>query len=74
MTPDMNARPRSPWRKPLVREIALILLIKLVLLMTIKSIWFTAPTVPPEGSARMAEHLLATPLPQPLPAHEETPR
>ncbi|MDO8698720.1 MAG: hypothetical protein A2Y50_10625 [Pseudomonadales bacterium RIFCSPLOWO2_12_59_9] len=64
----------SPWRIPLVRELAVILLIKLALLLTIKAIWFSAPTVPPEGTAQVAAHLLATPPAKPLPALEETPR
>jgi len=43
----MQAPPKSAWRIPLVRELAAILLIKLVLLLVIKHIWFDAPTVPP---------------------------
>lgn len=66
--------PASPWRIPLVRELAVILLIKLTLLLAIKSIWFSAPTVPREGTAQVAAHLLATPPTPPLPALEETPR
>lgn len=67
-------RPASPWRIPLVRELAVILLIKLTLLLAIKAIWFSAPTVQPEGTAQIAAHLLATPPAPPLPALEETPR
>jgi len=68
-------RPASPWRIPLVRELAVILLIKLALLLAIKAIWFSAPTVPPEGTAQVAAHLLAAAPPTPpLPALEETPR
>ena len=72
----MQAPPKSPWRIPLVRELAAILLIKLVLLLVIKHIWFDAPTVPFEGTAQVAAHLLSpvnTP-PSPSPALEETPR
>src|SRR5690606_40115553 len=40
--------PQSPWRTRLVREIGIILLIKLFILLTIKTVWFTEPTVPDE--------------------------
>ncbi len=67
--------PASAWRIPLVREISVILLIKLALLLVIKSIWFSAPTVPLAGTEQMAKHLFAAPAsPPPLPALEETPR
>lgn len=55
--------PQSPWRHALVREIAVILAIKLILLLAIKAIWFDAPTVPVEGAARTAAHLFDSPLP-----------
>ncbi len=48
----------SPWRLPLVRELAVILAIKLVLLLGIRAIWFDAPTRPENGSARVGERLL----------------
>ena len=65
--------PSSPWRIPLVREIAVILLIKLTLLLSIKAIWFNEPTVPEDGQQRV-EHLLFG-QPAPLSIHtEETPR
>jgi hypothetical protein len=64
----------SIWRIPLVRELAVILLLKLVLLLVIKHIWFTAPTVPLDGTAQVAAHLLRPAAPLPLPAIEETPR
>ena len=70
----MQAPPKSPWRIPLVRELAAILLIKLVLLLVIKHIWFDAPTVPLDGTAQVAAHLLSPAAPLPLPAIEETPR
>lgn len=67
--------PKSPWRIPLVREIGVILLIKLVILFSIKAIWFTAPTVPENGTERLASHLFATPAPPTSPlATEEQPR
>ncbi|WP_278441589.1 cytochrome oxidase putative small subunit CydP [Pseudomonas oryzihabitans] len=34
----------------LVKELLIILLIKLALLMVIKSLWFSAPTVPPDAA------------------------
>jgi hypothetical protein len=71
----MQASNASVWRIPLVRELAVILLIKLVLLLVIKHIWFAAPTVPFAGTAQVAAHLLAAAPPTPpLPALEETPR
>ena len=70
----MQAPPKSPWRIPLVRELAAILLIKLVLLLVIKHIWFDAPTVPPDGTAQVAAHLLRPAAILPSPAIEETPR
>ncbi len=65
--------PASPWRIPLVREIAVILLIKLTLLLSIKAIWFNEPTVPEDGQQRVEHHLFSQPAP--LSIHtEETPR
>lgn len=64
----------SPWRIPLVREIGLILLVKLVVLLTIKHIWFTAPTVPDNGTVRVSERLLGTPPTTPASLNEEEPR
>ena len=65
--------PSSPWRIPLVREIAVILLIKLTLLLSIKAIWFNEPTVPEDGQQRVEHHLFGQPAP--LSIHtEETPR
>lgn len=55
--------PQSPWRIPLVRELGIVLLIKLALLLTIKVVWFSAPTLPENGGARIDEHLLGTPRP-----------
>ncbi|WP_455231368.1 cytochrome oxidase putative small subunit CydP [Geopseudomonas aromaticivorans] len=69
-----QATPPSPWRIPLVREIAVILLIKLAILLTIKAVWFTEPTVPENGSQRVSERLLGPAQPQPLPLNEEEPR
>ena len=70
-----RSAPASVWRLPLVREIAAILLIKLVLLFSIKAIWFSAPTIPVDGVAQVAGHLLGSKPSTPnLPAPEETPR
>jgi hypothetical protein len=70
----MHNRRVSPWHIPLVRELALILLIKLALLLLIKHIWFDAPTVPVAGTALTAAHLLNQTKSAPLPTFEETPR
>lgn len=45
-------------RHRLAKEISLILVIKLILLMGIKTFWFDAPTVPRDGSAKTGQHLL----------------
>lgn len=42
--------------RKLVREIAIILVIKVACLMVIKAIWFSAPTVP-EDTGRIAQHI-----------------
>ncbi|SSV51329.1 cytochrome oxidase putative small subunit CydP [Acinetobacter nosocomialis] len=47
--PDINAK--------LVREITIILIIKVVLLLTIKHIWFNAPTIPQNFDNQVAEHI-----------------
>lgn len=44
----------------LVKELAIILLVKLVVLLTIKHFWFTAPTVPENGTQHVIERLLHT--------------
>ena len=68
-----DREPSSPWRIPLVREIAVILLIKLTLLLSIKAIWFNEPTVPEDGQQRVEHHLFGQPAP--LSIHtEETKR
>lgn len=64
----------SVWRIPLVREIAVILLIKLTLLLSIKAIWFNEPTVPGDGQQRVEAHLLGpATTPSSIPT-EEKPR
>ncbi|WP_187979600.1 cytochrome oxidase putative small subunit CydP [Pseudomonas oryzihabitans] len=42
----------------LVKELLVILLIKLALLMAIRSLWFSAPTVPPDATQAVSAHLL----------------
>lgn len=72
-----QANPPSPWRIPLVREIGIILLVKLAILLSIKAVWFTEPIVPVNGSERVSERLLGTPQTSPAsPAslNEEEPR
>ncbi|MFR0687986.1 cytochrome oxidase putative small subunit CydP [Enterobacterales bacterium AE_CKDN230030158-1A_HGKHYDSX7] len=54
----MPAQAPSPWKVPLVRELAIILLIKLALLLVIKAVWFDQPTVPADGSRVTSQHLL----------------
>ncbi|MOA11846.1 hypothetical protein D3C78_1318050 [compost metagenome] len=66
--------PPSPWRIPLVREIAVVLLLKLALLLVIKAVWFDAPSVPEHGSQRVGAHLLGSAEPKPLSLNEESPR
>lgn len=69
--------PQSPWRIPLVREIGIILLVKLAILLTIKAVWFTEPTMPENGTERVSARLLGSPLAapaSPAPRHEEEPR
>ncbi|WP_341845142.1 cytochrome oxidase putative small subunit CydP, partial [Acinetobacter baumannii] len=46
---DINSR--------LIREIAIILIIKVALLLTIKHIWFDAPTIPKNFDNQVAEHI-----------------
>jgi len=42
----------------LVKELLVILLLKLALLMVIKSLWFSASTVPPDAIQAVSAHLL----------------
>lgn len=50
--------PRDLNRK-VVRELTIILIIKVVLLMVIKNIWFDAPTIPQNFDSQVADVLLA---------------
>ncbi|AWD68851.1 cytochrome oxidase putative small subunit CydP [Acinetobacter schindleri] len=44
-----------------VREITLILIIKVILLLTIKHIWFDAPTIPKNFDSQVAERIAGNP-------------
>ena len=54
-SPDLN--------RQLVKEITIILIIKIVLLMTIKHIWFDAPTIPKNFDNQVAERIAGNPSP-----------
>ncbi|MEQ1369044.1 cytochrome oxidase putative small subunit CydP [Acinetobacter schindleri] len=45
----------------IVREITLILIIKVILLLTIKHIWFDAPTIPKNFDSQVAERIAGSP-------------
>lgn len=47
--------------KKLVREIAIILVIKVICLMIIKAIWFDSPTIPKGIDDQVAEHIAGLP-------------
>ncbi len=49
------------FNQRLVREIAIILIIKIALLMMIKHIWFDAPTIPQNFDNQVAEHIAGSP-------------
>ena len=49
--------------KNLVREITLILIIKVIILMVIKNIWFDAPTIPKDFDNQIAERIAGNPSP-----------
>ncbi|CAD9194528.1 MAG: cytochrome oxidase putative small subunit CydP [Acinetobacter bohemicus] len=49
------------FNQKLVREITIILIIKIVLLLTIKHIWFDAPTIPKNFDNQVAEHIAGSP-------------
>ena len=52
-SPDLN--------RQLAKEITIILIIKIVLLMTIKHIWFDAPTIPKNFDNQVAERIAGSP-------------
>lgn len=47
--------------KTLVKEIALILVVKVICLMVIKAIWFDAPTIPKDLDHQVAQHIAGVP-------------
>lgn len=46
------------FKSSLKRDIVLVLLVKVAIHTSIKTIWFDAPSIPENGSARVADHLL----------------
>ncbi|WP_313482714.1 cytochrome oxidase putative small subunit CydP [Acinetobacter variabilis] len=44
-----------------VREITVILIIKIILLLVIKNIWFDAPTIPKDFDTQVAERIVGNP-------------
>lgn len=70
-----NTPVSSPWRIPLVRELTIILAIKLSVLIGIKIMWFDEPVVPENGSERVSERLLGAGVPpvQTLRVNDEEP-
>lgn len=56
----MSLKPKDLNRR-LIREITIILIIKIVLLLIIKNIWFDAPTIPPNFDNQVAERIAGTP-------------
>ena len=62
----MKTSSQDPNRR-LTWEIAIILIIKVVLLMVIKQIWFDAPTIPKDFNNQVAERIAGD-----LPNNQET--
>ncbi|ENX41623.1 cytochrome oxidase putative small subunit CydP [Acinetobacter sp. NIPH 2100] len=52
----MSISSQDPNRR-LIREITIILIIKVVLLLVIKHIWFDAPTIPKDFNNEVAERI-----------------
>jgi hypothetical protein len=53
---SMSTSSQDPNRR-LIREITIILIIKIVLLLVIKNIWFDAPTIPKDFNNEVAERI-----------------
>lgn len=53
---SMNTSSQDPNRK-LIREITIILIIKVVILLVIKNMWFDAPTIPKDFNNEVAERI-----------------
>lgn len=56
----MSSKPNDINRR-LVREITIILIIKVILLLIIKNIWFDAPTIPKDFDNQVAERIAGSP-------------
>ena len=52
----MNMSSQDPNRRS-IREITIILILKVVLLMVVKHIWFDAPTIPKDFNNEVAERI-----------------
>lgn len=52
----MDTRSQNSNRR-LIREITIILIIKVILLMVIKNVWFDAPTIPKDFNNQVAERI-----------------
>ncbi|MDM1758024.1 MULTISPECIES: cytochrome oxidase putative small subunit CydP [Acinetobacter] len=52
---------RTDINRRLVREITIILIIKVILLLIIKHIWFDAPTIPKDFDNQVAERIAGSP-------------
>ncbi|QER39540.1 hypothetical protein F2A31_07370 [Acinetobacter suaedae] len=52
----MNTSSQNSNRR-LIREITVILIIKVILLMVIKHVWFDAPTIPKDFNNQVAERI-----------------
>ncbi|WP_173910478.1 cytochrome oxidase putative small subunit CydP [Acinetobacter sp. Marseille-Q1618] len=52
---------RTDINRRLVREITIILIIKIALLLVIKHIWFDAPTIPKNFDNQVAERIAGNP-------------
>ncbi|WP_376749446.1 cytochrome oxidase putative small subunit CydP, partial [Stutzerimonas kunmingensis] len=46
------------FKSSLRRDVVLVVLAKVAILMIIKNVWFDAPSIPENGSVRVADHLL----------------
>lgn len=56
----MRSKPKDINRK-LVREITIVLIVKIILLLIIKNIWFDAPTIPKNFDNQVAERIAGSP-------------
>ena len=58
---NMMIKP-SILNKNLIKEITLILIIKVIILIVIKNIWFDAPTIPKNFDHQVAERITGSEL------------